>query len=76
MFTAFMRTGDPNADSGFLKVKGYKETLGVVERSDMWAPTVKGKLVLRVLDRPRVIMRGFREGAQCEALGLRLGYYL
>ncbi len=61
-----MRTGDPNADSGVLKVKGYKETSGVVERSGMWVPTVKGKLVLRVLDRR----------AQCEALGLGLGYYL
>ena len=75
-FAAFIRTGDPNPDRGYLEAKGYEETLAMVKRAGKWVPaTKKGGMGLRVLDWPKVKMSGFREAEQCEALGLGLKYF-
>ncbi|KAL2129908.1 hypothetical protein VTI74DRAFT_7151 [Chaetomium olivicolor] len=76
-FAAFVRTGDPNPDKGYLRARGYEGTLRMVERSGAgkWEPSRKGKMTLRVLDWPRTWQSGFREVSQCEAVGLGLGYY-
>jgi carboxylesterase type B len=75
-FAAFIRTGDPNPDKGYLKARGYTKTLEQVQRAGEWRPSTKEKMVLRALDWPRSRSEGFRELEQCEALGLGLDYYL
>ncbi|KAL2017034.1 hypothetical protein VTK56DRAFT_2678 [Thermocarpiscus australiensis] len=74
-FVAFMRTGDPNPDSGYLRARGYGNTLAMVERSGRWLPSTKQGMTLRSLDWPRAAQGPFREAEQCRALGLGLDYY-
>lgn len=73
-FAAFARTGDPNPDKGFLEARGFKETAEVIARVGEWRPATRGELTMRVLDWPSS-QAGFREGPQCEGLGLGLDYY-
>ena len=74
-FVAFMRTGDPNVEVGYARARGYTETAAMVERAEKWVPAKKGKLGLQVLDWPKAVMSGFRDGEQCDSLGLGLKYY-
>ncbi|KAK3302444.1 Alpha/Beta hydrolase protein [Chaetomium strumarium] len=81
-FVSFMRSGgDPNPDLGWLRARGYGNTLrlvveGNVDGEGRWKPSTRGRGRVRVLDWPRsVTVRGFTEGEQCRALGLPLDYY-
>lgn len=90
-WAAFIRTGDPNPEKGFLVARGYKSTLeqvwGDKERSERaggargWVPSTGSndddvELTMRVLDWPSSYQSGFREREQCKGLGLGLEYYL
>ncbi|KAK5663984.1 hypothetical protein OQA88_196 [Cercophora sp. LCS_1] len=73
-FAAFVRTGNPNPDRGFLKARGFEGTLGRVEEDGEWIASRKGELKIRVLDLPGR-MEGFREREQCKGLGLGVEEY-
>jgi carboxylesterase type B len=73
-FASFARTGNPNPDRGFLEARGFNGTAEEIEKAGQWKPARKGELSMRVLDWPSW-QGGFREGSQCEGLGLGLGYY-
>ncbi|KAK4239846.1 Alpha/Beta hydrolase protein [Achaetomium macrosporum] len=75
-FVAFMRRGDPNPDRGYLRARGYGNTLALVERAGTeWRPSTRARKTVRILDWPRSVDSGFREVEQCLALGLGLDYY-
>lgn len=75
-WTAFARTGDPSPDVEFLGKRGFGNTSALVRGVGEWAAVGRGDGAgsLRVLDvEPR--NEGWREVAQCDALGFGLGYY-
>ena len=73
-WTAFARTGAPNAEPGFLEARGFVNTTAVVARSGRWEKLGKGEQRIRVLAK-NVVDEGFRETGACEVLGLGKGYY-
>ncbi|KAK3333579.1 Alpha/Beta hydrolase protein [Cercophora scortea] len=74
-FAAFVREYDPNPDKGWLKARGYGNTLAAVEgRDGVWVPSRAGAMTTRVLDWPARQV-GFRELEQCEGLGLGVETY-
>jgi carboxylesterase type B len=88
LFSSFARTFDPNPDTGYLKARGYESTLGILEITGPWKPSVKGEMKMRVLDWPRAksldwpgsadgdMMTGFRDLEQCAWLNLPITYYM
>ncbi|KAB5557953.1 Alpha/Beta hydrolase protein [Coniochaeta sp. 2T2.1] len=73
-FTSFARTANPNPDAGYLRARGFSGTAAEIASAGEWKPAVKGDLTLRSLDWPSS-QGPFREGPQCDGLGLGLDYY-
>lgn len=73
-WAAFARTYDPNPDPELLQARGYANTSRVVRETGRWVPATKGDLTLRALKWPPY-QAGFRDGEQCEGLGLPLTYF-
>jgi hypothetical protein len=73
-FASFARTYDPNPERGFLVARGYKSTIQEIDTAGRWEPATKEKNTMRVLQWPSY-QGPFREGPQCDALGLGLNYY-
>ncbi|EMD88134.1 hypothetical protein COCC4DRAFT_83305 [Bipolaris maydis ATCC 48331] len=75
-WSAFARTGDPNPDPAFLKARGFTNTTVMLEVQGIWDPVDVKNPMLKALDvGERGGMTGFREEAQCKALGFGLEYY-
>lgn len=74
MWAAFARTYDPNPDAGFLAARGFANTSAVWETAGPWVPATKGNLTLRALT-VEPYQDGFREAAQCEAIGVSFTYW-
>lgn len=73
-WASFARTGNPNPDKEFLKVRGFSNTTRIMEQAGKWEALSADKLKLRVLDKmPR--MEDFREREQCKILGQDIGYF-
>ncbi|KAF3930109.1 Acetylcholinesterase [Dactylella cylindrospora] len=73
-WAAFIRTGDPNPDVGYLRARGYWDTLGRVQKSGVWEKVSVRNQKLQVLQWESHQI-GFTEGPQCQVLGLPLSYY-
>lgn len=73
-FASFARSGNPNPEEGFLKARGFDGTADEIRRAGEWRPATRGDLTLRSLDWPSS-QGPFREGPQCDGLGLGLDYY-
>lgn len=74
-FASFIRSGDPNPDEGFLRVRGFESTRREVQRNE-WVASTKRAVKMKVLDWPSRLESGWREKEQCEGIGLPLDYYL
>ncbi|KAF2642765.1 alpha/beta-hydrolase [Massarina eburnea CBS 473.64] len=76
-FASFVRTGNPNPDLEYLRVRGYERVVGAVERTGSW-DEVRGEgngEEIIFLDWPGS-RGGFVDVEQCEWLGYGLDYYL
>ncbi|KAF2847030.1 alpha/beta-hydrolase [Plenodomus tracheiphilus IPT5] len=73
-WTAFARTGTPNAEKGFWESRGFVNSTGFAREAGMWRALGQGEKRVRVLG-TEVRDGGFREVEQCEVLGLGLEYY-
>lgn len=73
-WASFARSANPTPDSGFLKARGYSDTLRQVEASGPWMPFRHGDYQLQRLQWPPA-MAGLDEMAQCRTLNLSLTYY-
>lgn len=77
-WAAFVRTYNPNPDVGYLKARGFSNTLKEVQKGgSKWAPVTPGKQTLRLLEWPSVQepFLVYSSQAQCDDLGLPLDYY-
>ncbi|KAK0663614.1 Bile salt-activated lipase [Lasiodiplodia hormozganensis] len=79
-WTAFARNLDPSPDVAYLLSRGYGDGLkAAVGRSGgssaRWESVVPEAPVYRALSWPVSVDEGFRDAAQCDALGLPLDYY-
>ncbi|KAK8041979.1 cholinesterase-like protein [Apiospora rasikravindrae] len=73
-FTSFARTYDPNPGMGFLRARGYENTIRQMQIAGRWVPATKDAMTARIMQWPSH-QRPFRELPQCESLGLGLDYY-
>ncbi|KAI8931279.1 hypothetical protein NX059_011623 [Plenodomus lindquistii] len=73
-WTAFARTGTPNAEIGFLEARGFMNSTRFAREAGMWKALRKGEQRIRSLGSV-VQDTGFRDVEQCEVLGLGLEYY-
>lgn len=73
-WASFARSYNPNPDKGYLKARGYANTLAELESAGLWEPVTKGKYTMRELQWPSKQV-GFRDVEQCAALGWPLDYY-
>ncbi|KAM3414462.1 hypothetical protein BST61_g9627 [Cercospora zeina] len=74
-FAQFTKTGDPNPDVEFLKVRGYFDALEQVEKSGKWEAVCDKTGPAKSLD---VVSRSIRfpELKQCTWLNYTISYYL
>ena len=70
-WASFVRTGNPNPSTEFLRAKGFEDVIGVLEESGSWNAVNASGPAKRLLDWQSVEV-GFNEGSQCEDLGLGL----
>ena len=74
-FASFVRTGQPNAPFGYLRVRGYTDLVQEFQRQGPWEPVSGKNGPIRLLDYPAV--KGtFQDVPQCAWLGYPLDYYL
>ncbi|ROW12754.1 hypothetical protein VMCG_00083 [Cytospora schulzeri] len=73
-FASFARTYDPNPDERFLEARGYSNTSRELKRAGPWKPAKKGDLTMRALTWPSY-QDMFREGPQCDGIGVPLTYW-
>ena len=73
-WASFARSYDPNPDKGFLKSRGYANTIKELQIAGEWKPVGTSGKEMRQLQWPSK-QAGFRDVEQCEALGWPLDYY-
>lgn len=73
-FAEFVKTGQPNPDPEYLKVRGYTKTLEAVQQS-AWEAVTSEEGVVRHLDYPSY-STGFVDVPQCAWLNFSTTYYL
>lgn len=74
-FASFVKSGQPNPDPDYLRVRGYSTTIDGVRKSGQWQE-VKGKQgPIKHLDYPSS-SGAFVDTKQCDWLGYGLDYYL
>lgn len=73
-FASFARTYNPNPDLGFLKARGYQNTIDELNKAGKWLPATKNGLTKRTLQWPS-FQGPFTELEQCKAIGLGIDYY-
>ncbi|USW57824.1 Putative carboxylesterase, type B, carboxylesterase type B, active, alpha/Beta hydrolase [Septoria linicola] len=71
----FVKTGDPNRDVDYLRVRGYTDVLTQIEKSGRWEPVSNERGPAKSLD---VVSRtiDFPELEQCKWLNYTVSYYL
>ncbi|KAL1610624.1 hypothetical protein SLS60_002294 [Paraconiothyrium brasiliense] len=74
-FASFVKTGDPNPDPEYLKVRGYDKVVDAVRRTGDWDEVTSNGREIRLLDYPSR-SAPFVDVEQCEWLGYGLDYYL
>ncbi|OJD28878.1 carboxylesterase from carbohydrate esterase [Diplodia corticola] len=78
-WTAFARNLDPSPDAAYLLSMGYRDSLrtatGRGGGSAQWKAVDPEAPVYQALSWPVSSDAAFRDAAQCDALGLSLGYY-
>ncbi|KAF3211045.1 hypothetical protein TWF679_006537 [Orbilia oligospora] len=77
LWASFVRTGNPNPNKGFLKARGYLNTISKVEEEGEWKKAVgnTGAKDVRLMQLEGAVMKGYSELEQCEAMGMELEYY-
>lgn len=74
-FASFVKTGNPNAEYSYLKVRGYDDVLSAVEATGAWEPVSSRNGPIRKLDYPSTAAH-FVDVPQCAWLNYSLSYYL
>lgn len=74
-FSNFARTGDPNFDLEYLRVRGYWDVLKSAEESGPWLPVTSNKGPSKSLDAVSRTVE-FPELEQCAWLNYSISYYL
>lgn len=74
-FASFVRSGQPNPDPEYLKVRGYDRTTEGVKQAGTWEAVNGETGPIRALDWPSS-EKEFQDVEQCEWLGYGLDYYL
>lgn len=74
-FASFVKTGNPNADLEYLKVRGYTDVIEARQAWGEWEPVQGANGPIRRLDWPTV-STPFVDVPQCDWLGYPLDYYL
>lgn len=74
-FAQFVKTGDPNPDPEYLRVRGYTDHLAAVTEDGAWPPVDGARGPVKALDYPSKTI-GFPELEQCQWLNYSLSYYL
>lgn len=76
LWASFVRTGDPNPDTGLYAARGYTDVLDAVQLAGTWG-TVRGRDgPVMLLDAPSWSQAAFNEVEQCNWLNYTLDYYL
>ncbi|KAJ3040939.1 hypothetical protein HDV00_010150 [Rhizophlyctis rosea] len=73
-FANFMRNGNPNPETWYLKARQYTDVLSAVQKSGKWNPVSSTKGPAALLDYPAKIS-GFVDVPQCAFLNYSLTYY-
>ncbi|KAF1976904.1 carboxylesterase family protein [Bimuria novae-zelandiae CBS 107.79] len=74
-FASFVKTGDPNPDLEYLKVRGYDKVVDAVKKTGAWHQVRKNEGEIQLLDYPSK-RSTFVDVEQCKWLGYGLDYYL
>lgn len=74
-FAEFVRSGQPNPDVGYLKVRGYNATLEAVEKYGEWNEVASDAGPVHRLNYPSY-STGFIDVPQCAWLNYSISYYL
>jgi carboxylesterase type B len=74
-FASFVRSGSPNPDLDYLKVRGYSKAIEAVRLTGSWEEVKSKKGEIRFLDYPGK-RSDFVDTEQCVWLGYGLDYYL
>jgi len=74
-FGSFVRSGQPNAEIGYLKARKYSKTQEATQKTGPWKPVQGEEGPIRLLDYPSVASK-FVDVPQCAFLNYSLSYYL
>ena len=74
-FTSFVKSGQPNPETGYLKARNYSKTQEAIQKTGAWNPVQGEDGPIRLLDYPSVASK-FVDIPQCEFLNYPLSYYL
>jgi hypothetical protein len=74
-WTAFGRTQDPNPDKGYLKARGFVQTLEQVEEFGRWKELTNDGNEVRLLQLGGRDIHYLDDGPQCASLGYPIDYY-
>ncbi|KLO07979.1 alpha/beta-hydrolase [Schizopora paradoxa] len=74
-FAEFIKTGQPNPDTAYLKVRGYTKSLEAIEQTGPWEAVSGPTGPMRLMDYPSVKAE-FQDLAQCAFLNYSISYYL
>ena len=74
-FAEFVKTGQPNPPAGYLRARGYTDTLKAIEETGPWNAVSGKKGPIQLLDYPSR-PSPFLEVGQCSWLKYPLTYYL
>ncbi|KXT00094.1 hypothetical protein AC578_5780 [Pseudocercospora eumusae] len=74
-FAQFVKTGDPNPDLGYLRLRGYYDQLRSAQQSGGWQPVRSQSGPVKALGHPSRTTN-FPDVEQCKFLNYSLSYYL
>jgi carboxylesterase type B len=74
-FASFIRSGSPNPELGYLRVRGYTKAIEAIRTTGAWGEVEGKKGEIRLLDYPGK-RADFVDTDQCAWLGYGLNYYL
>ena len=74
-FAQFVKTGDPNPETDYLRARGYNKTLEGIEKGDPWKPVGGKEGPIHLLDYPST-WTTFLDVEQCAFLNYSIDYLL
>lgn len=74
-FANFAKTGNPNPDPEYLRVRGYDKVSDAIRKTGSWGVVTGARGEIRMFDYPGK-RNGFVDVEQCDWLGYPLDYYL